>query len=507
MAFDDRQIDAIVDAVVRRIQNGTPKPSNLPAQPPKVHADDRRGAERRFGAGGGGDYVTTYGRRPAGGPGRGRKGIFDDMDSAVAGAASAQEQLTEIPLETRAKMIQAMREVTTQHVKELSKRAFEETGLGNPEDKVKKNLLVAWKTPGLEILHPVSFSGDHGLTITERAPFGVIGAITPTTNPTETILCNAIGMIAGGNSVVFNVHPSAKGISRWHVELLNEAIVNAGGPENLIACMAEPTIDSAQQLMKHKGIRLVVVTGGPAVVKAAMNSGKRAICAGPGNPPVVVDETAHLDRAGRDIVNGASLDNNIICIVEKEVFAVDSIADRLKEAMKENGAYELTGPQIRKVEELVVGEDGLHPAKDWVGKHAQKIARAAGIHVPDKTRLLFAEVDQMHPFVQAELLLPVIGLVRKRNVDEAIDGALQAEHGFGHTAVMHSTNIDNLHRMARAVNTSIFVKNGPSYAGLGLDGEGYTSFTIASPTGEGLTTAVSFTRERRCTLKDSFRIV
>ncbi len=509
MAFDDRQIDALVDAVVRRIQGGSASavtPSNAPAKPPKVHPDDRRSAEKRFGAGDGGNYVETFRRKPSGGP-RGRKGIFDDMDSAVAAARDAQEQLTELSLEVRAKVIQAMREVTTAHVKELAKRAAEETGLGNPEDKVKKNLLVAWKTPGIEILHPASFSGDHGLTITERAPFGVIGAITPTTNPTETILCNAIGMIAGGNSVVFNVHPSAKGISRYHVELLNDAIVNAGGPENLIACMAEPTIDSAQQLMKHKGIRLVVVTGGPAVVKAAMASGKRAVCAGPGNPPVVVDETAHIDRAGRDIVNGASLDNNIICIVEKEIFAVDSIADRLKEAMKDQGAYELTGAQIRKVEELVVGEDGLHPSKDWVGKHAQKIARAAGIHVPDKTRLLFAEVDQMHPFVQAELLLPVVGFVRKRNVDEAIEGALQAEHGFGHTAVMHSTNIDNLHRMARAVNTSIFVKNGPSYAGLGLDGEGYTSFTIASPTGEGLTTAVSFTRERRCVVKDSFRIV
>ncbi|MGI5865149.1 MAG: aldehyde dehydrogenase family protein, partial [Myxococcales bacterium] len=422
-------------------------------------------------------------------------------------ARDAHEQLLRLDLETRAKMIQAMREVTARNAEDLSRRAVEETKLGRVEDKIQKNLLVAWKTPGIEILRPTSYTGDHGLTLIERAPFGVIAAITPTTNPTETILCNAIGMLAGGNTVVFNVHPSAKRVSRYHVEMLNDAIVAAGGPENCICSIAEPTIESSQALMKHKGTRLVVVTGGPAVVKTAMASGKRAICAGPGNPPAVVDETAHIERAGRDIVRSASFDNNVICILEKEVFAVASIADRLKEAMCAHGAYEVKGEAIRRLEKLVIAEDGAHPAKDWVGRDAAKIARAAGIDVPEKTRLLLAEVDAMHPFVQVELLMPVMGFVRVPTVDDAIACALQAEHGFGHTATMHSTNIDNLSRMARAVNTSIFVKNGPALAGLGVEGEGYTSFTIASPTGEGITTALSFTRERRCTLKDSFRIV
>lgn len=509
MAIDDRQINAIVEAVVSRIQNEQAgvRPGSGPAQPPKGHLEDRRSAEKRFGTWGGGDYVNTYRRRSrSDSAGRGRKGIFDDMDAAVAAARIAHEQNVELGIEVRNKVIQAMRETTAKHVNELARRAVEETGLGRYEDKIKKNLLVAWKTPGTEILHPVSYSGDHGLMITERAPFGVIGAITPSTNPTETILNNGISMIAGGNAVVFNVHPSAKKVCRWFVELLNEAIVGAGGPENLLCCMAEPTVDSAQQLMKHKGVRLVVVTGGPAVVKAAMNSGKRAISAGPGNPPAVVDDTANIARAGRDIVNGASLDNNIVCIVEKEVFAVESIADRLKQSMIDAGAYEVTGAAIDRLEKLVVTPDG-HPQREWVGKDAAKIARAAGIHVPEKTRLLFAEVDQMHPFVQSELLMPVVGFVRTPTVEDAIEAAVQAEHGFGHTATMHSNNIDHLHMMARAINTSIFVKNGPSYAGLGLDGEGYTSFTIASPTGEGLTTAWTFTRERRCTLKDYFRIV
>jgi acyl-CoA reductase-like NAD-dependent aldehyde dehydrogenase len=400
-----------------------------------------------------------------------------------------------------------MREATRQAAAQLARDAVTETGLGRVDDKVVKNLLCANKTPGLEILEPIAVSGDEGLVLTERAPFGVIGSITPSTNPTETIINNAISMVTGGNAVVFNVHPSAKEVSRGFVEKLNHAIVAAGGPENLVACLGEPTIESAQALMSHKGVRLICVTGGPAVVKAAMNSGKRAIAAGPGNPPVVVDETANLAEAGRDIVLGASLDNNIVCIVEKEIFAVDSVAEELKAQMLRHGAVEVRGSAaIARLEKLVVTADG-HPSRDWVGKDAAKIARAAGIQCPEDARLLVAEVDAGHPFVQVELLMPVIGFVRVDDWQAGLAAALQAEHAFGHTAVMHSKNIDRLHEMARAINTSIFVKNAPSYAGLGQGGEGYTSFTIASPTGEGLTTARSFTRERRCTLHGHFRIV
>ncbi len=438
---------------------------------------------------------------------RSRPGVFDDMDAAVEAARDAHEQLVAGTLALRARVIEAMREATRKAAPELAEKAVAETGLGRVKDKVQKNLLCANKTPGLEILEPLTHTGDDGLTLTERAPFGVIGSITPSTNPTETIINNAIGMVAGGNGVVFNVHPSAQDVSRGFVETLNRAIVDAGGPANLVACIAEPTIESAQALMQHRGVRLIVVTGGPAVVKAAMNSGKRAIAAGPGNPPVVVDETAHLDEAGRDIVLGASLDNNIVCIVEKEIFAVDKIADELKARMLKNGAVEVRGSAaIARLERLVVTSDG-HPSRDWVGKDAAKIARAAGIPCPEDARLLLAEVDEGHPFVQVELLMPIAPLTRVRDVEEGIAAAVRAEHGFGHTACMHSTNLDALHAMARRINTSIFVKNGPAYAGLGLGGEGYTSFTIASPTGEGLTTARSFTRERRCTLKGYFRIV
>jgi acyl-CoA reductase-like NAD-dependent aldehyde dehydrogenase len=402
-------------------------------------------------------------------------------------------------------MVAAMRATTLKHCKELAEYAHAETGLGRVDDKIKKNTLVATKTPGTEILRPITYSGDNGIAIIERAPYGVFGAITPTTNPTETICNNGIGMLAGGNAVVFNTHPSAWRVCAWHVHLLNEAIVSAGGPENLICSIAEPTIESAQALMKHPMIRILAVTGGPGVVKEAMNSGKRAIAAGPGNPPAVVDETAHLDVAAKGIVLGGSIDNNIICTAEKEVLAVASIADRLKEQLAKEGCYVCSDRQIRQLEGVVL--EGDHINKAWVGKNAGQILKQIGVSVGDDCRLAICEVPEEHPFVQHELLMPVMALVRYPDVAAAIAGAKRVEHGFGHTAVMYGTNIDALSAMARTINTSIFVKNGPNLAGLGYFGEGYTSFTIASPTGEGLTTAVSFTRERRCTLKDHFRFV
>jgi acyl-CoA reductase-like NAD-dependent aldehyde dehydrogenase len=437
---------------------------------------------------------------------RGR-GVFDDMDRAVEAAYHAHKKVESASLELRAKVIAAMRVAAEAETPRISEMAVQETGLGRVDDKLKKNALVTHKTPGLEILRPQAWSGDHGLMLVERAPFGVIGAITPTTNPTETIICNAIGMLAGGNAVVFNVHPSAKGVSNYLVSKLNDAIVGVGGPENLITSMADPTIESAGALMKHKGIRLLVVTGGPGVVAAAMNSGKRAIAAGPGNPPVVVDETADLTRAAKGIVSGGSLDNCIVCVAEKEIIAVSEIADQLKKLCVEHGAYEVKGPMIERLRKLVVQDDGLHPHKDWVGKDATKILEAIGVKAPSNTRMIIVEGDESSPFVQGELLMPVLGFVRVPTVEEAIAMAKRVEHGFGHTAAMYSTDIDNLHAMARTINTSIFTKNAPTYAGLGLGGEGYTSFTIASPTGEGLTNATHFTRERRCTLVDSFRIV
>ena len=456
---------------------------------------------------------TPQGARP-GASGSLGHGIFSDIDSAVAAAAVAQRELVALPLDTRRRIIEAMRATVLEANESLSREAVTETGLGNVRDKKTKNSLAARKTPGVEDVEPAAYSDEHGLTIMERAPYGVIGAITPVTNPLATITSNSIGMISAGNAVVFNVHPGAKGVSCRLVGMLNDAITREGGPQNVLCAMASPTIESAGELMKHRGVALLVVTGGPGVVKAAMGSGKKAICAGPGNPPVVVDATADLVKAGRDIVAGAGFDNNVVCTDEKEILAVESIADRLKEEMRKNGAFELTGAQAEAVTRAALPQAAAAgpgkaspPNKDLVGKDPVVIARAAGIDVPADTRILLMDVPSDHPMVWSEQLMPVIPLVRMRGVNEAIELAVRVEHGFRHTASIHSHDIEKLSAMAKVMNCSLFVKNGPNYAGLGEGGAGYASFTIASPTGEGMTRARTFTRERRCTLVDYFRII
>ena len=439
-------------------------------------------------------------------------GVFDDINKAIYEARKAHKVFMETTMETRRAMIKAMRRIAEDNVEQFARLAVEETGMGRYEDKIKKNLLAVRMTPGVEDLQPMSFSDDHGLTITERAPYGVIGAIAPSTNPTETILNNSISMVSAGNTVVFNSHPGAKEVSVLAVGLLNEAILKAGGPANIIVTVKEPTIESAKELMTHPMIDLLTVTGGPGVVDQAMQSTKKVIAAGPGNPPTVVDETADIEKAAKDIVAGTSFDNNIVCICEKEIIVVRSVADRLKTEMKKHGAFELSGEQIKAVTNLVIdrpgrkGDEGA-VQKKYVGKDASVIAAAAGISVPEDTRILLCEVDKSHPLVWTEQLMPVIPLVRVDNVDEAIDFAVECEHGFRHSASMHSLNIAKLSKMARAINCSLFVKNGSNFNGMGFGGAGYTSFTIASPTGEGFTRARTFTRERRCALIDYFRIV
>jgi len=445
-------------------------------------------------------------------PTPGSDGIFADVDAAAAAAVAAQKAFVESPLALRYDIISQMRVAMRHNVEMLSWMAREETGLGRYEDKIEKNLLVTNKTPGPEDLEPLVQTGDHGLTLMELAPFGVIASITPTTNPTATIINNAIGILSAGNAVVFNPHPNAKNCSAKTVQLLNRAVVAAGGPPNLMTCVATPTIESAQALLRHKSIRLNLVTGGPGVVKEAMQAGKRVIAAGPGNPPVVVDETADIDKAGADIVRGGSFDNQVVCTTEKEVFCVGSVTDRLKKAMVAAGAYELTGWQLGKLEKAIFTETrgARKPGvinRELIGKSAAVILDRIGISVGEDTRLVLVEVPIDHPLVWTEQMMPVMPLARIQNADQGIDLAKEAEHGFRHTAVMHSRNIDVLSRMARVMDCSIFVKNGSSLAGLGAGGEGFTSMSIASPTGEGMTRARTFTRWRRCVLVDRFRIV
>ena len=347
------------------------------------------------------------------------------------------------------------------------------------------------------------------------APFGVVGAITPSTNPSETVICNSMGMIAAGNGVVFNPHPGAIATSNYAVDLVNRAVHAVGGPKVLVASVAKPTLDTANVMYKHPAIRLLVCTGGPGVVRAVLSSGKKAIGAGAGNPPVIVDDTADIEKAAKDIIDGCTFDNNLPCIAEKEVFVFNNVADRLIAGMKKNGCILLTREQADKLAEVVLvkkvnektGKVSYAVSRDCVGRDARVILEKIGIKVGPEIRCAIAEVPFDHLFVQEELMMPILGIVRVKDIDEAIDLACKAEHGNRHTAHMHSKNIDNLSRFAKAVETTIFVKNAPSYAGIGFGGEGHTTFTIAGPTGEGITSAKSFTRLRRCVMADSFRII
>ncbi|GAA2182794.1 aldehyde dehydrogenase EutE [Brooklawnia cerclae] len=428
-------------------------------------------------------------------------GIFADMDSAVTAADTAWRTYLECSMKDRARFIQAIRDVTSlpENVEYMARATVEETGMGRVDDKITKNRAAALYTPGIEDLITEAWSGDDGLTTVEISPFGVIGAITPTTNPTETIINNTIGMLAAGNAVVFSPHPRATKISHWLIRKINAALAEAGAPANLVVTVEKPSIENTNAMMSHKLVRLLVATGGPGIVKTVLSSGKKAIGAGAGNPPAVVDQTADIVRAAKDIVDGASFDNNLLCTAEKEVLAVECVADLLKFEMLKHGVYELKDPaKLAQLEALVV--NGSRPVTDWVGKNATALLTAVGVEAPSGTRLIIAEVPFEHPFVQVELMMPILPIVRVKNVDEAIDLAVKAEHGNRHTAIMHSSDVNALTRMAKRIQTTIFVKNGPSYAGIGLGGEGYTTFTIAGPTGEGLTSARSFARRRRCVL-------
>jgi propionaldehyde dehydrogenase len=440
--------------------------------------------------------VTGRGNAPAA-----SDGIFPDMDSAIVAADTAWRAYLNCSMKDRARFVKAIRDVAIipEHLEFMARSTVEETGMGNVPDKIAKNRAVAELTPGTEDLITEAWSGDAGLTTVEISPFGVIGAITPTTNPTETIINNAIGMLAAGNAVVFSPHPRATKVSHWLIRTLNKALAEVGAPPNLIVTVTEPSIENTTAMMQHKLVRLLVATGGPGIVKAVLSSGKKAIGAGAGNPPVLVDSTATIEKAAKDIVDGASFDNNLPCTAEKEVLAVASITDLLKFEMLKHGAYELRDPAlIEKLTALVV--DGRHAVTDWIGKSAPSILKAIGIDAPSGTRLIIAEVPFEHPFVRVELMMPVLPIVRVKDVEEGMDLAVIAEHGNRHTAIMHSTDVNALTKMAKRIQTTIFVKNGPSYAGIGIGGEGYCSFTIAGPTGEGLTSARTFARRRRCVL-------
>ncbi len=458
--------------------------------------------------------LTEVGPAPVAGPGHaGRHGIFTCVDEAVAAATEAFEQLSRRSLEDRGRIIDHIRRISIDQSVELGTMEMEETQIGRLAHKIEKLKTLGQKSPGIEFLRSEVFSGDHGLAVIEHAPFGVIGAITPVTHSLPTITGNAVSMIAAGNTLVVNPHPSGKKVAAEGVRRFNKAIHRDLGIDNLICVIAEPTLESADAIFNHQGVKLICVTGGPFVARAAMKASKRAIVAGPGNPPVVVDETADLDRAARAMIQGASYDNNLLCIAEKEVFVVDRVFDAMLDAMERAGAVRLNTREIEALTTVAITSVGegadRHDvaAKELLGKDAAVLARAAGRQVSPETELLFGAVDESNPFVPVEQMMPFLPFVRVRDVDEAIAKAKYYEHGFRHTAIIHSHDVRNMTRMGREMDTTLFVKNGPCMAALGLGGEGYISFSIATPTGEGVTTPLTFTRERRCSLIDDLCIL
>ncbi|MBE7092629.1 MAG: aldehyde dehydrogenase EutE [Clostridiales bacterium] len=492
--FNQSQIEAIVRQVISNVNNG----EQTQAKAPETKVT-------------GASFTSTeY---------NGRKliGIYSDMNQAIAAAQEGYTAVRKMSVEQREKIITAIRELTYKEAPVMAEIGVKETGMGKVEHKRLKHILVADKTPGTEDIVAEAKTGDNGLTLVENAPFGVVGAITPSTNPSETVICNSIGMIAAGNGVVFNPHPGAICTSNYAVDLVNRACFSAGGPKVLVASMDKPTLDSAQIMYSHPAIRLLVCTGGPGVVRAVLSSGKKAIGAGAGNPPVIVDDTADIKKAGKDIIDGCTFDNNLPCIAEKEVFAFKSIKDQLISEMLKNGAYLLTKEEADALCNIVLvdvtdkktGKTKKQVNRKCVGRDASVIYAMLnnGKTLPSDVRCLICETEFEHLFVQEELMMPILPIVTVDNIDEAVTLAVKAEHGNRHTAHMHSKNIDNLTKFASQVETTIFVKNAPSYAGIGFGGEGHTTFTIAGPTGEGITSARSFTRKRRCVMADSFRII
>jgi aldehyde dehydrogenase len=440
-------------------------------------------------------------------------GVFVTVDEAVKAAATAQRKVARMSLEDRGRMINVIRRLCEEHAESLGRMELDETRIGRLEHKIGKLRAMKYVL-GVEVMRSDARSDKSGLCLIERAPWGVIGMVLPATHSVPTMVSNAINVLAAGNTAVFSPHPAGARVAAYALAMFNRAIEREVGLTNVITTVCEPSIQSAEEIFHHPDVALLCVTGGPAVVKAAAQSGKRVIAGGPGNPPVVVDDTADLDLAARSIISGAAFDNNLLCIGEKEIFVLASVADAFMAAMENAGAVRLDARAIERLTEAAFTFDGpgkgcgrAHVKRDLLGQDASLLAAAAGVRIPKDCVMLFGETDAKHPFVQEEQMMPFLPVIRVACIDEAIKASLQAEHGYRHTAIIHTRNVEHATKMARVMNTTIFVQNAPSTAALGVDGPGYFSHTIATPTGEGVTTPMTFTRERQFAIGGALRIV
>jgi aldehyde dehydrogenase len=496
-AVNETLIRDVVAEVLGRIGGGAPAPKTTPSTPPSAPSCGCNGKSHSAPS-------------PAL---RGKFGVFQDASEACAAAQEAFLQLQKKGVAARARIVEIIKAMAEANAEAWGRLELDETKIGRLDHKIEK-LKIIKLVPGVEWLRPDGRSGDHGITLEEYTPFGVVGAVTPSTHSIPTLSGNIVNIVAAGNAVVFNAHPGAARCAATAVRAYNEAIFRETGIENIACIVEKPTMESFAAICKHEAVRLLLVTGGPGVVKAAMQTGKRAICAGPGNPPVLVDDTCCLTRAAKAIIQGAAYDNNLLCIGEKEVFALDKIADKLMAEMEKHGAARLNANQLERLTRAAFtfkeGQGGGCPHasvnRDFIGKDAAVLARSAGVDVKPDTQLLFAETDANHPFVVEEQMMPMLPIVRVKSIEEGIAGSIEAEHGYKHTSIIHSHDVENMTAMARALDTTLFIKNGPCMAGLGLGGEGYLSYSIATPTGEGVTNPKTFCRVRRCVMVDNLRI-
>ncbi|MDH5105186.1 aldehyde dehydrogenase EutE [Lentilactobacillus diolivorans] len=437
-------------------------------------------------------------------------GIFETVDEAIAAAKQAEEIYVDKPMAFRKKVIKAIKDGFGPHIDEIAKAIYDETGMGTVDAKVVKLKNALYNTPGPEVLEPDVETGDGGMVMYEYTPFGVIGAVGPSTNPAETVINNAIMMLSGGNAMYFGAHPGAKNITRWMIEHLNEYVYKATGIRNLVVSIATPSIESVQQMMHHPDIDMLSITGGPAVVHQAMISGKKAVAAGAGNPPAMVDATANLDLAAHDIIKSCGFDNNILCTAEKEVIVDQSVKDALIAKMQEKGAFLIKDPAVvDKIAKMTIGDNGA-PSRKFVGKAATYILDEAGVKYTGKPTVVIFEAKKDHPLVTTEMLMPLLPIVSCPDFESILKTAVEVEGGNHHTASIHSESIRNINRAGHRMNTSIFVVNGPTFVATGVGDNGYWSgaaaLTIATPTGEGTTTTKTFTRRRRFNSPEGFSL-
>lgn len=444
---------------------------------------------------------------------RGSDGVYADANAAIEAAAAAQQKLAKLGLAGREKVVQIVKTLCYDNAQAWGKLELDETRIGRLDHKIEK-LLGLRNVPGTEWLSPHGMSGDHGITMEENCPFGVIGAVTPVTHSIPTIACNIISMVAAGNTAVFNAHPGGAKCAVVAIRAFNAAFQRELGFADIATIVESPSLESFNAICAHEQVKLLCVTGGPGIVKAAMKSGKRAVCAGPGNPPVVVDETADLKRAAESIIVGGGYDNNLLCIGEKQIFVVKSVYSAFLAELDKAGAVKLGGGELERLTQAAFtfkGDGGgcSHPVvnRDLIGRDAAVLAEIAGRKVAAGTPLLYAETDDSHLFVIEEQMMPMVPVIAVNDIDEAIAKAKKSEHGYKHSSMIHSLNVNHMSKMVRAMESTLFVKNGPCIAGLGAGGEGYSSFSVATTTGEGITTPDTFTRKRRCVLVDSLSMV